>query len=207
MHEPEAASYRGQSAGRECFHQQGVVLKRSLFAAALAGIALVSLSFEASAQVAHAAKPVQIGIAAGASLPTSDLSDGANTGYNVTGTVGFNPQLIPLGIRVDAAYNRFGLKGGVDGNIAYTAVSGNLVYKFPSATVSPYAIGGAGWCHTSASVTGVGSGNDNNFCWNAGGGISMPLSGFDTFIEARYTQVQSSGTSAKFVPITFGVMF
>jgi len=163
------------------------------------------VSFEAGAQVSKV-KPVQIGVAGGAALPTSDLSNGANTGFNVTGTVGFNPKLIPLGIRVDAAYNRFGLKG-VSGNVAYTAVTGNLVYKFQSATVSPYAIGGAGWCHTSASVTGFGSGSDNNFCWNAGGGIAMPLSGFDTFIEARYTQIQTSGTSTKFIPITFGVMF
>ena len=35
----------------------------------------------------------------------------------------------------------------------------------------------------------------------------MPLSGFDTFIEARYNQVQGDNGSAKFVPITFGVMF
>src|SRR3954468_2068034 len=112
-------------------HQQGVVLKRSLFAVVLLGTAFVS--FEARAQVATAVKPVQFGIAAGAALPTSDLSDGANTGFNVTGTVGFNPAMIPLGVRVDGAYNRFGLKGGVDGNIAFTSVTGNLVYKIPSA--------------------------------------------------------------------------
>ena len=182
-------------------------MKRSLFAAALAGMALVSLPFAARAQVATAVKPVQIGVAGGASLPTSDLSDGANTGWNVTGTVAFNPALIPLGVRVDGAYNRFGLKGGVDGNIAFTSVTGNLVYKIPATTVSPYAIGGAGWYHADAAVTGLGSGSDNHFGWNIGGGISMPLSGFDTFIEARYNQVQGDGGSLKYVPVTFGVMF
>jgi hypothetical protein len=35
----------------------------------------------------------------------------------------------------------------------------------------------------------------------------MPLSGFDTFLEARYNQVQFDNGSAKFIPITFGVMF
>jgi hypothetical protein len=182
-------------------------LKRSLFVAAIAAMALVSLPFEARAQVSTAVKPVQFGIAAGAALPTSDLSDGANTGFNVTGTVGFNPQMIPLGVRVDGAYNRFGLKGGVDGNIAFTSVTGNLLYKIPSAGVSPYLIGGAGWYHASASVTGFGSGSDDHFGWNLGGGISMPLSGFDTFIEARYNQVQGNGGSLKYIPITFGVMF
>lgn len=52
-----------------------------------------------------------------------------------------------------------------------------------------------------------GGGNAHFTSVNVGGGIAMPLSGFETFIEARYNQVQVSGGSLKFVPITFGVMF
>lgn len=166
-------------------------------------MALVSLPFEARAQVSSVVKPVQFGVAAGAALPVSDLSDFASTGYNVTGTIGLNPEMIPLGIRIDAAYNRFSLKNGVPGEIHFTSVTGNLVYKFPSPTLSPYAIGGAGWYNAGGS----GSGSSNYFGWNIGGGISMPLSGFDTFIEARYNQVQSNNGSSKFIPITFGLLF
>ena len=180
-------------------------MKRSFVVAALAGVALVS--FEARAQVSAIAKPVQFGIAGGAALPTSDLSTGASTGFNVTGTIGINPRLIPLGIRVDGAYNRFSLKNGVSGDVHFSSVTGNLVYKFPSATVSPYAIGGAGWYNAGGTVTGLGSGSSNHFGWNLGGGISMPLSGFDTFIEARYNQVQGNGGSLKYIPVTFGVIF
>ena len=181
-------------------------MKHSFIAAALAGIALVS--FEARAQVSTAMRPVQFGIAGGVSLPTSDLSDGSDTGFNVTGTIGINPQLLPLGIRIDGAYNRFSLKNPASGDIHFTSVTGNFVYKFPSPTLSPYAIGGAGWYNAAVNLTGFGSGSDNHFGWNVGGGIAMPLSGFDTFIEARYNQVQiSNSPSLKFVPITFGVMF
>ena len=180
-------------------------MKRSLFAAALMGIAFVPVA--AHAQKATAAKPLSIGFAGGASLPTSDLGDAAQTGWNVTGTVGYNSTLIPLGLRADASYNRWGAKGGIDGHLAVTSLTGNAVYKFPSTTVSPYAIGGAGWCREEVSVTGAGSASESHFCWNAGGGISMPLSGFDTFIEARYNQVQENGSTSKFIPITFGVMF
>jgi hypothetical protein len=183
-------------------------LKPSIIAAALVGIALFSLSSESRAQVSTVAKPVQFGIAAGAALPVSDLSDNVNTGFNVTGTVGFSPALIPLGVRVDAAYNSMGAKGG-GANINFTSVTGNLVYKFPSTGVSPYAIGGAGWYHATVDFTGAGSASENHFGWNIGGGISMPLSGFDTFLEARYNQVQfgNGDPSGKFIPITFGVMF
>lgn len=185
-------------------------MKRSLVAA-LVGIAFVP--FAAQAQKHHSSsspssvKPVQFGIAGGAALPTSDLSNGANTGFNVTGTLAVNQSLIPLGIRVDAAYNRFGLKQGASGDIHFASVTGNLVYQLPSASVTPYAIGGAGWYNAAMNLTGVGSGSDNHFGWNVGGGIKMPLSGFDTFVEARYNQVQGNGGSLKFIPITFGVMF
>jgi len=185
-------------------------LKRSLFVAALSGLALVSLPFDASAQAASVAKPVQLGVALGAAIPTSDLSDVSSTGFNGTVTVGLQPALIPLGVRIDAAYNQFAIKDQFgSGNIHFTSVTGNLVYKIPGATVSPYAIGGAGWYNAAVNITGFGSGSDNKFGWNIGGGISMPLSGFDTFIEARYNQVQmgNGDPNLKFIPITFGVMF
>ena len=182
-------------------------MKRSLFAAALVGIAFMPFAAHAQKHTSSAVKPVQFGIGGGAALPTSDLSDGASTGFNVTGTIGWNPQMIPLGIRVDGAYNRFGLKGGASGDIHFSSVTGNLVYKVPAASVSPYLIGGAGWYNAAVNLTGFGSGSDNHLGWNVGGGISMPLSGFDTFIEARYNQVQGDGGSLKFIPITFGVMF
>ncbi|MDP9201405.1 MAG: porin family protein [Gemmatimonadota bacterium] len=183
-------------------------MKRSLFVAALAGFALVSLPFEARAQVSTLVKPVQFGVAAGAAIPTSDLSDFGNTGFNGTVTVGFSPAMIPLGIRIDGAYNQFAIKDAFGGgNVHFTSVTGNLVYKLPGATVSPYAIGGAGWYNAAINLTGFGGGSDNHFGWNIGGGISLPLSGFDTFIEARYNQVQFDNGSLKFIPITFGVMF
>lgn len=182
-------------------------MKRSLFVAAFAGMALVSLSFEARAQ-SITPKSVQFGVALGAALPMSDLSDNVNTGFNGTATIGFQPSLIPLGVRIDGAYNQFGAKGG-GANAHFTSVTGNLVYKMPSTGVSPYLIGGAGWYNSAVTVTGFGTLSENDFGWNAGAGISMPLSGFDTFLEARYNQVQVGGgsPSLKFIPITFGVMF
>jgi hypothetical protein len=182
-------------------------LKRSIFVAALAGMALAAAPLEARAQVSAIAKPVQIGFAGGAALPTSDLSETTDVGFNGTLTVGFNPALVPVGIRVDGAYNQFGVKsilGG--GNIHSTSVTGNIVYKIPGATVSPYGIGGAGWYNLGGSG---GVQSESHFGWNVGGGISMPLSGFDTFIEARYNQVQMSNgdPSVKFIPVTFGIMF
>jgi opacity protein-like surface antigen len=178
-------------------------LKRSLFITALAGMALASLSFEARAQ-----NPVQLGIAGGVAFPTSDLSDIANTGFNGTVTVGLTPALIPLGIRIDGAYNQFAIKDDLgDGNVRFLSVTGNLVYKIPGATISPYLIGGAGLYNAKLEVAPFGSDSENKFGWNVGGGINLPLSGFSTFIEARYNQVQTDDVAVKFIPITFGILF
>jgi Outer membrane protein beta-barrel domain len=181
-------------------------LKRSIFAAALAGISVISLPVAARAQVSTVVKPVQFGVAAGAALPLSDFSDVFSTGFNGTVILALNPQMIPLGIRVEGAYNQFGVKGGGGGNSHITSGTGNLVYQVPSTSVSPYLIGGIGLYNLAVSSE-LGGGSENDFGWNIGGGIKLPLSGFDTFIEARYNQVQTSGTSTKFVPITFGIMF
>ena len=168
-------------------------------------MAMVSLPLEARAQVSSVVKPVQFGVALGAAIPMSDLSDLASTGFNGTATIAMSPSLIPLGVRIDGAYNQFSVKDAFGGgNIHFTSVTGNLVYKIPGVSVSPYAIGGAGWYNSGSSEGGESS---NDFGWNIGGGISMALSGFDTFIEARYNQVQGDNASLKFVPITFGVMF
>ena len=180
-------------------------MNRTIFAAALAGIALVS--FEARAQVITP-KSVQFGVALGAALPLSDLKTDFNTGFNGTAILGFQPSLIPLGVRIDGAYNQFGAKGG-GANAHFTSVTGNLVYKMPSTSFSPYLIGGAGWYQVAVTATGFGTLSENHFGWNVGGGISMPLSGFETFVEARYNQVQMSNgaPTLKFIPIVVGVMF
>ncbi len=166
-------------------------------------MALVSLPFEARAQ-----NPVQLGIAGGLSLPTSDLSDIADMGFNGTVTVGMTPALIPLGIRIDGAINQFAIKDNLgDGSVRFLSVTGNLVYKIPGATVSPYLIGGAGLYNAKVELAPFGSGSENKFGWNVGAGINMPLSGFSTFIEARYNQVQTEDQPLSFIPITFGILF
>ena len=183
-------------------------MKRSLVAA-LVGIAFVPFAAHAQKHSSSVSseKPVQFGIAGGAALPTSDLSNGASTGYNITGAIAVSSKAWPLGLRIDGAYNRFGLKGGASGDIHFASVTGNAVYKIPSASVAPYLIAGAGWYNAAVNLTGFGSGSNNHLGWNVGGGVSMPLSGLDTFVEARYNQVQGNGGSLKFIPITFGVMF
>jgi len=182
-------------------------LKRSLYLA-IAAIALV-----AAPRVSHAQlgvlKPFQLGIAGGAAQPMSDLKDGANMGYNATAALGINVPLIPVGLRVDGAYNQFGEKAGVGAKLHVISATGNAVWRLPSIGISPYLIGGAGLYMATSTTTGTTSvsATENHLGWNAGAGINLPLSVFKAFVEARYNSYSTDAGSVKFVPVTFGIMF
>jgi opacity protein-like surface antigen len=93
-----------------------------------------------------------------------------------------------------------------------------------------YLIGGVGFYYTSVQLTeqgygyvcnpwwyycypGVGnvvvaSNSNTRFGWNAGGGLAFRLrAGPTLLVEARYTQIQTSGQSIEMVPITVGLRF
>lgn len=174
----------------------------------IAGIlmALMAVASAGDAQVATVLKPIQIGVAVGPAIPVSDLGNNFSTGFNVTGTIGINVPLLPIGFRIDAAYNQFGAKGTSNIKAKIAGVSGNVVFSVPGAViVSPYLIGGVGYYRVSSSATG--SVASNNFGLNAGAGVKVPLIVFSTFIEARYTRISDNGGSTSFVPVTVGVMF
>lgn len=181
-------------------------MNRFILSTFVAAGVLIAAAPAASAQSAIPSG-FQIGAAAGVAIPSGDLGSIASTGYNVTLAVGFRPIDTPIGVRLEAAYNQFGLQNG-GGNVNIPAFTGNLVYALPGVSFSPYAIGGAGLYRTNTDLNGIGSSGQNNFGFNIGGGIKLPLStSFETFVEARYNRVSVNGGSFSFVPITVGVLF
>jgi opacity protein-like surface antigen len=191
--------------GFNVIHTNEDIVNRFFLSTLAAAAVATAVAPAARAQVSS--NPFQIGGAAGIAFPVSDLGNIANTGYNVTLAVGYRPQYLPLGVRVEAAYNQFGLQGG-GGNINIPAFTGNLVYTLPGVSFSPYAIGGAGLYRTNVDLNGAGSAGENHFGFNIGGGVKIPLSSsFETFIEARYNRVTVNGGNLSFVPVTVGIMW
>jgi opacity protein-like surface antigen len=180
-------------------------VNRLIIASVLAGLAISAPAREASAQDFN---PFEIGGAVGAAIPVGDLGDAADMGYNATFVVGYNPAFLPVGLRFDAAYNEFGLKD-IDGNVNIPSFTANAILKLPSGGFTPYLIGGAGLYRVGGELFGQTADSENRFGWNAGGGISMPLSGFKVFVEARFNQaLEKDGAPAlNFIPIVFGAIF
>ena len=69
---------------------------------------LAALASGASAAPSLGAqRPIALRVAGGVSAPQGDLSDGADMGWHALGTLVLSSPMLPLGIRLDAAYNRF----------------------------------------------------------------------------------------------------
>jgi opacity protein-like surface antigen len=157
--------------------------------------------------IATAQNPFHFNIAAGASVPTGDLADFVNVGYNLTAGIGLRPALSPLGFRLEGQYNNFGGKDCDDCDGSIKGLDVNAIYDFMPVTktvgVSFYGIGGVGGFRSSSGDVN----SDTKFGWNLGAGLRLPLSGFSGYVEARFHQVSADGGSTRWIPITFGLVF
>lgn len=160
--------------------------------------ALLSASSLAAQARGAAANPISFNIAAGATIPTGDLGDFTDVGYNLTVGLGGRQAGSPLGFRAEGMYNEWGISN-TSLKTHTGAVTANATYDFgtPSTTGNFYGIGGLGYYFSGNSA--------NDFGWNIGGGFKFPLSGFSAYVEARYHAVSNQNRS--FVPIVFGLKF
>lgn len=185
----------------------------------LVGAGALLIAATAQAQNADAGRPFKLGGALGATLPLGDFGDGADLGFHFGGLIEYKPAALPATLRGEINYHRLGMKEGVfdevgevDGNWSMINFIGNALFPFgdPASTARPYAIAGLGIYRLKASGDIAGfdiSDTQTKFGLNVGGGFTFNLSGFETFIEARYHSVFTDESNANFIPISFGFKF
>ncbi len=173
------------------------------------------LAMMGTAQVTHAQLPIRFGIAGGVSAPAGDLSKVTNSGFNATLLMELRPPLLPVGFRVEGAWNQFGFDksktGPIDKNARALSLNANGIVNIPSPTLLKfYAIGGIGMYKIRTASTLGGATytqvSDNKFGYNIGAGLRLPFPAFEPFLEVRYHQVVDSD-GFTFVPVTFGIKF
>lgn len=146
---------------------------------------------------------VHFGAFGGLSIPLSDLSRTAQTGFTLGGMAEGTPQGWPVALRGELAYSSFsGKHNYVAQNV--TALNIDAVLPLMPSGDTPYFLGGIGLNHTSA-FAGLASENDIGF--NFGGGMKWQLADVSTYLELRYVYVSHSGASWQMLPLTFGVLF
>ena len=183
--------------------------------AAVSALALIA----AAATPAHAQLPFRLGVQAGASIPTGDMGDANNMGYNVGVLAEVKPALFPVGIRADVIYNEFGYDdevldaiGADDGDLRVLNVNGNAIFELPGIGLSPYILGGLGWYQAWEDIEGESSDKESGVGFNIGGGIRFGLAGFGAAVEAHFRSVNidvgdGEEFEVRYVPISFVLTF
>lgn len=169
------------------------VLSRS--AIALAAIILATPSIHAQASFS---------VAIGAAVPMGDAADMVDMGYNATVGIGIKPPLAPLGLRVEGMFNSFDYKSTVLSN-ASTRVIGLTANGTYTLAPQIYLIGGLG--AYSSKDSNAGASAETDFGINVGAGVNIPLTGFGTYVEARFHHIASEPRNFQFIPITVGIKF
>lgn len=191
-------------------------------AALAAALAFAAIPAHAHAQLGGV-NPFSFGVSAGAAIPTGNASDLLKTGYSIDGIVTVRVPTLPVSFRGEVGYTRFDVKNelldsGDKANLRFISGVANVVYTFsagPAAVVRPYVIAGVGLYNIRGSATSGGvtstSDTENDFGYNGGIGIEIPLSGITGFGEVRYTSVSTGGSTGgertNYVPIRFGIRF
>jgi opacity protein-like surface antigen len=161
----------------------------------------------AAPHVASAQLSTGVSIAAGVALPTGDDRDNTQTGYNAALGLNIGAPLVPVGLRLEGAYNGFKLKDvpGITGDARIVSATANATFGLGL----PYLIGGLGWyqAHTSIKTTGTTTSDTQSAAgFNVGAGLRFPLGVMSTFVEARYHKM-GGDIDGSYVPITFGIQF
>ncbi|HEX6630845.1 MAG TPA: outer membrane beta-barrel protein [Gemmatimonadaceae bacterium] len=199
-----------------------------------AALGLAVMAGTAGAQDMGLARTVSFGIAAGATVPTGDVADFESTGFNVMGTLGIQPIAMPVGLRFDVAYHS--LSGEDFGDVVTRRLRPNLKTTGPvpnrqvvpggdfgsapdlhiwagtanavltvsnTAGIKPYVLGGVGLYNIGCD----GCESETKFGLNGGGGLEFGLSGFNTFVEARFQSIFTEDSNTNIIPIVFGIRF
>lgn len=186
-----------------------------LFIFALSALASFAGAGSASAQ---GKDQFAIGISAGGTVVTDGLKDHHTNGPAGMLSLAIGSIGTPVGFRLDFIYTALGdRKGGAftqdQGKALVLGLAGNAIFSIYGQSTRLYAIAGAGGY--GYRPKGAGTEDATDLGLNAGLGIWIPkVSGF---IEARYHNVfralpdskdgEERRRSARFVPITFGVLF
>lgn len=176
-------------------------------------VVATALLADANAAAAQNARPVRVGLSGGLSIPMGELGDRVSSGFDVAGHVWLSSaRAKAVGFRGDVSFEQFDYSSDYPGASGLSARSLGFVanaiielQRASSAMTHPYVLGGVGLFSQREYPAGKAI-DDSDAGMQLGGGLTFKLSGFDTFLEAKYVNVFASQGSGR-VPITFGIRF
>jgi opacity protein-like surface antigen len=166
---------------------------------------------------------VRAGAGAGIAMPSGTLQDQSNPGWRAVAALDVWLPDMPTSLRVDVAYDRFGLKSASDAStepgtgsrtIASAALSLSVGSSDSLSKVSPYALAGVTMNHIRCVGTSSGTSAGRVECaaasqmgWTAGIGTRFILLGRRGFADARMHCVLRWVKDLCYIPVTVGLLF
>lgn len=148
----------------------------------------------------------RIMVGGGLLMPMGDYKTADKMGFIGQAGIGF--PVGPVGIRIEADYGQTSHKAPSDGTTKIIGGMGAVVYHFNTpAGVKPYVLGGVGMYNLKYDFTGVGSSSQTKFGFGAGAGLEMKMTAMSLYLEAKYMNIPTNGSSLSFIPITVGLRF
>jgi opacity protein-like surface antigen len=177
-----------------------------LSAVAAVAVAVSVMAPRAEAQMVEQTRAVSFGLGGGATLPVGDLSNAFGTGWHAQASLEFNAA--GIGMRVDGMWHSIP-EDAHDHDLRVLAGVLNALFRFsPGAQVQPYVSAGVGVYNLKLDEDDDDeSFEDTRFGINGGAGLRFRLTGLSTFVEVRYHNIFTEGSSTQVVPLTFGIMF
>jgi hypothetical protein len=174
---------------------------KSFVAAAVVGIlALMATSNPLAAQ--------GVWIGGGATFPTSDYGEVANTGYLLTAGVGTSVGSGGLSVGVEGFYGQNSTD--TDGNkFNPYGFFGQVSYDLGGADAERgiYVLGqlGMAWDKFSSETLPALDGSDSGFAYGGAVGYFLPLGGVNGWVEGKFTQASISGSNIQWFGILAGI--
>lgn len=184
--------------------------------AGLVGLLVMSAGAVCEAQ---GATQIGFGLVGGYTYPSGSLSGVAESGWHAGAFVDVTPPATAIGIRLEGAWHALGDKHLPGSNGSPRVLAGTLDATYtvlPRPALQPYVIGGIGEYSVRSDVpslipcsTGdcIGVKTRSGFGFNAGFGVRLRATWFSAFVEARWHDIETSGTNTEMVPITVGLRF
>ena len=173
-------------------------------------VAALSLGVFAFSAPLHAQAP-QFAIGGGVASPLGNFDDVSKMGLHGLAAISFKPATMPVGIQVDGNFAQFADTFSTTNLKARMLfATGNVVYTFKTAAASrlhPYLIGGVGVYNSKVTGTGAPTGSTTDLGVNGGAGFNIAAGAASVFVEGRFHDVFTSGSSTQFVPLTVGLRF
>jgi hypothetical protein len=178
---------------------------------AIHSVVVVAMLVAAAETGPAAAQDVTVSLGGGPAVPLGYVNSGTTTGVHVVAAVSVVPATVPVSLRIDGMYSRYGLSGGFDGHFRVFQGTANALYRFPAAEeamIRPYLIGGLGVYNYQFIVELPEFAQDDantDLGVNGGAGVELVAGTLRMFAEGRYHNVFAAGENLESLPFTVGV--